>query len=233
MAKRNPNAEIVHYVRTIVAPGAEARELLRQATQRLATDIVSYDAPDALRVEQGVSGNKVVSLKGAAEPFDLVLLLPPSVPASGTRELAARLDLETDSSGFFEELHGRVDATRTAVRGVYVAGACRAPADLGQAMTEGSAAAGHALSALVPGRELSLEAIHATVDDERCSGCRTCVPVCPYSAISFDEARRRASVDAALCTGCGTCVAACPSAAMQGRHFTNQQLFAEIEAVLR
>jgi heterodisulfide reductase subunit A len=35
-----------------------------------------------------------------------------------------------------------------------------------------------------------------------------------------------------LCKGCGTCAAACPSHAIQARHFTDEQLFSEIEGVL-
>jgi heterodisulfide reductase subunit A len=40
-------------------------------------------------------------------------------------------------------------------------------------------------------------------------------------------------VNALLCHGCGTCVAACPAGAIQGNHFTNDQILAEIEAILQ
>ena len=39
-------------------------------------------------------------------------------------------------------------------------------------------------------------------------------------------------VNELLCMGCGTCVSACPSGAMKGNHFTNEEIFAEIEGVL-
>jgi len=39
-------------------------------------------------------------------------------------------------------------------------------------------------------------------------------------------------VNEALCKGCGTCVAACPAGAIAGRHFTTQEILAEIEGVL-
>jgi heterodisulfide reductase subunit A len=42
-----------------------------------------------------------------------------------------------------------------------------------------------------------------------------------------------AKVNDALCRGCGTCVAACPAGAIQGRHFTDEQIYAQIEALLR
>ena len=39
-------------------------------------------------------------------------------------------------------------------------------------------------------------------------------------------------INEALCKGCGTCVAACPSGAIIGKHFTAEQIMAEIEGVL-
>jgi len=80
---------------------------------------------------------------------------------------------------------------------------------------------------------MQVEPITASIDDQRCSGCKICGGVCPYKAISFFPDRRPASLNALLCHGCGTCVAACPAGAIQGNHFTNAQIFAEIEAVLQ
>jgi heterodisulfide reductase subunit A len=39
-------------------------------------------------------------------------------------------------------------------------------------------------------------------------------------------------INEALCKGCGTCVAACPSAAITHKHFTTEEIMAEIEGVL-
>jgi heterodisulfide reductase subunit A len=59
-----------------------------------------------------------------------------------------------------------------------------------------------------------------------------CNEICPYSAIEFDEGKKRSHVISALCKACGACVATCPSAAIRARHFTDQQIFAEIAGVL-
>jgi heterodisulfide reductase subunit A len=103
--------------------------------------------------------------------------------------------------------------------------------DLAQAMTQGVAAAGAALAALVPGRQLELEPVHASVNEAKCTACYSCIDVCPYNAISGANGML-ARVDPALCVGCGTCVATCPTGAMVGRHFNDEQIFAEIEGVL-
>jgi heterodisulfide reductase subunit A len=73
----------------------------------------------------------------------------------------------------------------------------------------------------------------AAVNEELCSACKTCISLCPYTAISFIEEDNVARVNEALCKGCGTCVAACPAGAIQGRHFTTQQIMAQIEGLFR
>jgi Na+-translocating ferredoxin:NAD+ oxidoreductase RNF subunit RnfB len=54
----------------------------------------------------------------------------------------------------------------------------------------------------------------ASVDAETCTGCSACVAKCPFSAIDFDGAARRASVRSLECWGCGTCRAACRAGAI-------------------
>jgi heterodisulfide reductase subunit A2 len=61
----------------------------------------------------------------------------------------------------------------------------------------------------------------------------TCIGLCPYKAITFDKEKKVSVINAALCKGCGTCVAACPSGSIKGKHFTDRQIFAEIEEVLK
>jgi heterodisulfide reductase subunit A len=119
------------------------------------------------------------------------------------------------------------------VKGIYLAGTCQAPMDIAQATSQAMAAAGYVLSGLAAGKKLVIEPISASVDEERCSGCRICGGVCPYKAITFKDDTRTSSVNALLCHGCGTCVAACPAGAIQGNHFTNKQILAEIEAILQ
>ncbi len=68
--------------------------------------------------------------------------------------------------------------------------------------------------------------------EEVCSGCKTCIPLCPYQAIAFQEEKKKAAINEVLCKGCGTCVAACPSGSIQQNLFEDEEIFAEIEGLL-
>jgi heterodisulfide reductase subunit A len=53
--------------------------------------------------------------------------------------------------------------------------------------------------------------------------------VCPYKAINKNE-EDEIIITQVLCKGCGVCGATCPNEAIVIRHFTNDQILAEIHA---
>jgi heterodisulfide reductase subunit A len=87
--------------------------------------------------------------------------------------------------------------------------------------------------ALLDKGEVTISPTIAEVDEKFCSACKTCLSICPFIAITFDEAKNVARVNDALCKGCGTCVAACPAGAITGKHFTDEQIIVQIEGLLR
>jgi heterodisulfide reductase subunit A len=76
------------------------------------------------------------------------------------------------------------------------------------------------------------EALTAVIDEDLCSGCRICVSVCPYGALSYDEEDDVSKVNEALCKGCGVCAAACPSGSITMSHFTSEQMLAQVVALI-
>jgi heterodisulfide reductase subunit A len=230
LAHKLPQTRVSHYFKTVVVPGKEEFELYLRAAGR--STMIPYRNIREITAEAGEGGRVALKQNGKIEAYDMVVLMPALVSTRAGRELSQLLEVTLDNHGFCEELHGRVDATKSKNRGVYLAGTCQAPMDLGKAMTHGAAAAGMVMASLVPGRKLALEAIHAEVDADLCSGCRSCLAVCPYKAISFDTSREVAEVSPIRCVGCGTCVAACPAGVIKGKHFSNEQIFAEIEGLL-
>jgi heterodisulfide reductase subunit A len=228
-----PETSITHYHRELVVPGKEAHTLFNHAVANRNTSLKRYDGIKDLAVTQDVTGKLLVIAKGEVAPADMVILCPAVIPATGADKLSAILDVSRDSFGFFRPLHGRMDAAQSTIKGVYLAGSCQEPMDTRAAMLEGMAGVGYTLAGLQPGRMIEIEPITAEVEETHCAGCRLCISVCPYRAISFDTEHNASNINAVLCHGCGTCVTACPAGAITGHHFSNEQIMAEIEGVLK
>ena len=125
----------------------------------------------------------------------------------------------------------KLDPFATMTEGVFAAGCALGPRDIPSSVASGAAAAARILGRIQQ-REMAIEPIRAIIDAERCSGCRICNDLCPYSAITFDDGRAVTEVNPALCQGCGVCVAACPANAISATGFTNDQIVAQNEGLL-
>jgi heterodisulfide reductase subunit A len=165
-------------------------------------------------------------------PVDMVILSAGLEPRADAREVATRFGLSCSSDGWAIEKHPKLDPVATMTEGVFVAGCVSGPKDIPASVAQGSAAAARVLSRIQQ-KAMNLEPIKASVTAERCSGCRICNTLCPYNAISFDEALGVSAINAAMCQGCGTCVAACPAHAIEGTGFSDLQVLAQIEGLLR
>ncbi len=164
-------------------------------------------------------------------PVDMVVLSVGMEPQSDADEMRRIFNISCSTEGWFLERHPKLAPVSTFTDGVFLAGACQGPKDIPDCVAQAGAAAAEAL-ALIDRGHVELEPNTAFVQEDFCSGCKTCVPLCPYSAISFETAKNKAVVNGALCKGCGTCVAACPSGALQQNLFTDEQIFNEIEGVV-
>jgi heterodisulfide reductase subunit A len=146
-------------------------------------------------------------------------------------ELISMYHCAVGYDSFLLEVHPKLRPVELAVSGVFLAGSCQGPMDITECTAAASAAASKA-AALIAQGNVELDPFVANVNEELCTGCATCLTVCPYEAIHRDDARKVASVNTALCTGCGTCAAACPSKAITQFGFTDAQVFSEIDALL-
>jgi heterodisulfide reductase subunit A len=164
-------------------------------------------------------------------PADLVVLMVGMEARADAGDIARLVNISCDKDGWFIESHPKLDPVATTTDGVFIAGACQYPKDIPDSVAQARAAAARILARIARGK-LEIDAVFAEVDEDHCSGCRICNELCPYSAIEYDEEKKRSHVISALCKACGACVAACPSGAIKARHFTDAQIFAEIEGVL-
>jgi len=164
-------------------------------------------------------------------PVDMVVLAVGLEPQPDAEEVRRMFNISCSKEGFFLERHPKLAPVSTFTDGIFLAGACQGPKDIPDSVAQAGAAAAEAL-ALIDKGYVELEPNTAYIVEELCSGCKTCISLCPYNAISFDEVRAIAVINEALCKGCGTCVAACPSGAARQHLFEDAQIFQEIEGVL-
>jgi heterodisulfide reductase subunit A len=164
-------------------------------------------------------------------PVDMVILSAGLEPRHDAKDVARLFGLSCSADGWFIERHPKLDPVATMTEGVYIAGVVQGPKDIPASVVQGAAAAARALGKIQQ-KEVAMEPIRATINQDKCSGCRICNNLCPFNAIIFHEDKMVSEVNPALCQGCGTCVAACPAGAISGTCFSNQQILAQLEGLL-
>jgi heterodisulfide reductase subunit A len=161
---------------------------------------------------------------------DLVVLSTPLIQWEDAKELSKLLKVPLGADGFFFEAHVKLRPVDFATDGIFVCGTAHSPKTIGESIAQAYAAASRAGIPMALGR-VRTEAITALVDEGLCTGCGTCVKLCPYNAIRKDD-QGIARVNDVLCKGCGVCAASCPEKAIDMRHFSDAQVLAEATAAL-
>jgi len=151
---------------------------------------------------------------------------------ANAKEVAIKFGISCSADGWFIEKHPKLDPVATMTDGVFIAGVCQGPKDIPASVAQGSAAAARVLS-IIGQEQIQIEAATAVVDEETCVGCQQCVASCPYQAIVYLEDKGKAYVQEALCKGCGTCVGTCLPKCISLKHFTDDQLVAEMIGAMR
>ncbi len=161
---------------------------------------------------------------------DMLVLSTPLVPVVDAKELSQMLKVPLDSNGFFMEAHVKLRPIDFATDGIFVCGTAHSPKDIGESVAQ---ALGVASRASIPmaKKRVRTAAIMSQVDQTRCSGCGTCIDVCPYNALRKND-KGLAETIAAVCKGCGVCGATCPEKAITMHHFTDEQIQAQGLAAL-
>ena len=229
-------AEVFEFYMDIRAFGKEYEEFYERVQEegvyfvrgRGAEVVVLHDGKLQVKAEDTTLGIPV------AISVDMVVLATAMEPQRDADKVATIFGISRSADGFFQEAHPKLRPFHTNTDGVFLAGTCQSPKDVPDTVAHASAAAAESLALLSRG-EVVISPTIAVVDEHLCSGCKTCISLCPYTAISFIARNGAgvAEVNEALCKGCGTCVAACPAGAITARHFSDRQIVAEIEGLFR
>ncbi|MFI5252164.1 MAG: FAD-dependent oxidoreductase [Bacteroidota bacterium] len=164
-------------------------------------------------------------------PVDMVVLAVGVEPRDDAQDVRRTFNISCSTEGFFLERHPKLAPVDTFTDGIYIAGGCQGPRDIPDTVAQAGAAAAQAMTLIDTGY-IELEPNTAFVVQENCSGCKSCLTICPYKAITLNEELKKAYVNEALCKGCGTCVAACPSGSLVQNLFEDEQIFSEISGIL-
>jgi heterodisulfide reductase subunit A2 len=230
-----PDREVYILYRDLQTYGIQYSKL-EQETKRKGVRFLKYQPENPPKVTANSEGvnisfysptiNEEMTLKA-----DLLVLSTPLIPVADAVELSQMLKVPLDSNGFFMEAHVKLRPIDFATDGIFVCGTAHSPKDIGESVAQ---ALGVASRASIPmaKKRVRTAAIMSEVDQTRCSGCGTCIDVCPYNAIRKND-KGLAETIAAVCKGCGVCGATCPEKAITMHHFTDEQITAQGLAALK
>jgi Pyruvate/2-oxoacid:ferredoxin oxidoreductase delta subunit len=68
----------------------------------------------------------------------------------------------------------------------------------------------------------------AAINAEVCTGCRQCMRLCQFGALSYSAANKKAVVDQAWCYGCGICRSVCEKQALRIEERANSPVAAHL-----
>jgi len=230
-------AEIYNFYIDIRTPGKSMEEFYCRVAEEginLIRGRVADVYPDP---SDGATGRLIVQAEDTMldcimkVPVDMVVLSVGLEPHPDTEKIRRLFNMSCSSEGWFLERHPKLAPVSTFTDGIFLAGCCQGPKDIPDSVAQAGAAASEAFSLIDKGN-IELEPNTAFVVEAECSGCKSCIPLCPYTAISLLADKKKAYINEALCKGCGTCVAACPSGSIVQNLFEDAEIFNEIDGLL-
>ncbi|UCG25922.1 MAG: CoB--CoM heterodisulfide reductase iron-sulfur subunit A family protein, partial [Chloroflexota bacterium] len=239
---RQPEAQVVVLFKDIRTYGFKEK-LYTQARDRgvifLRYDDQTKPQVDATGEDLAVEAwDPILDRRLTLQP-DLLVLSMPVVPQDDNDEIAALFKVPVDADGFFSEAHVKLRPVDFSTDGVFMAGMAHYPKLLDETMIQAQAAAARAARVLSQ-ETLTAGGRVAVVDEERCTGCLTCLRICPFGVpvmranlTGVGDIMGAAYVEPAICQGCGTCAAECPARAIQLTHYTDAQLRSNVRALVQ
>jgi heterodisulfide reductase subunit A len=164
---------------------------------------------------------------------DIVVLAAAMIPPAGSSEVSRQFKVALNPDGFFQEAHVKLKPVEFAADGVYLCGTAHYPKLISEAIEQALGAAGRVLTLLAHDTVTASGSV-CQVTEKACIGCGQCVAACTYGAIELSKTRQgeKAVVNPVLCKGCGLCCSKCPTLAIQLKHFTDDEIMAQIDAAI-
>ncbi|MGB3714552.1 MAG: FAD-dependent oxidoreductase [Candidatus Promineifilaceae bacterium] len=242
LKERDPDAQVTVIYKDIRTYGFKER--LYTSAREKGVIFIRYDDDRRPKVASEEDGSLTVEVEDPVlgrsfklQPNLLVLSMP-VVPRPDVAELAVIYKVPTDADGFFSEAHVKLRPVDFATEGVFMAGMAHYPKLTEETMIQAQAAAARA-ARILSRDTLTAGGRVAIVDAQRCTGCLTCVRICPFGVPIMEphltgvgNINGAAYIEPAVCQGCGSCAAECPAQAIQLSHYTNEQMAAKVHALI-
>jgi heterodisulfide reductase subunit A-like polyferredoxin len=238
---------MVYVVCRDVKVSLDGMERQYRRAREMGAIFIKYDEPPRFSLLNGqvnVEVKEVSTKIGGDEyslsiPSDLVVLSEKFVPSGDNEMLASIFGVPLPQDGYLMDDNPQFSRMRANRRGVFLAGGCRYPQPLDEALVEAEAAAS-GVTELLSGGGYEYDLAVAEIDPKKCAACLTCPRVCPHSAIVVEQYAERnvyvtggygedfewraARVLPAQCYGCGICVSSCPTKAITLKHQSDEEI---------
>jgi heterodisulfide reductase subunit A len=203
---------------------------------------IRYEPQEPPLVEVGESDEGRPVLKVTATDYvlgkklvidaDILALAAAVIPSASTKEVAGLFKVTLSPDGFFKEAHVKLRPVEFGTDGVYLCGLAHYPKFMQETINQAYGAAGRVLTLLSHDTVVASGSV-AQVNEGRCIGCGACVSACAYGALDLRETKqgKKATVNPVLCKGDGLCNTKCPTGAIQLKHYTDEELLSEIDAM--
>jgi heterodisulfide reductase subunit A2 len=239
LKERNPKMDITILFRDMRTYGF-SEDYYREAADK-DVKFIRFEPQDKPQVEAGESEEGRPVLKVTATDYilgskleieaDILALAAAVIPSAGSKEVAQLFKVPLGPDGFFQEAHVKLRPVEFAADGVFLCGIAHYPKLISEAINQAYGAAGRVLTLLSHDTVVASGSV-CEVEEKKCMGCGACISACTYGAIEFRETRqgKKAVVNVVLCKGDGLCNAKCPTGAIQLKHFTDEEVLAQIDA---
>ncbi len=230
--KIKPDVQVYILYRDIRAYGL--METYYKEARRLGVLFFRYkpeSPPEVTPSEKGVTVKFTDHVLGRECRVDAdILTLSTGMVPEDVEELSSILKVARNEDGYFMEVHVKLKPVEMATEGVFVCGTAHSPKLIAETISQAMAAASRATTFLSQ-PHLTLSAVTARVEGDRCASCLVCVRSCPYDVPRINE-QGVSEIDVALCRGCGTCVSECPAKAIELDWYEDRQVLIKVEALL-
>ena len=237
LKKLNPEMRIYVLYRDVRTYGFK-EDSYREAME-LGVQFIRYTPEDAPQVEETKEGGKDVIRVTVPDPIlgqrleldaDVLSLAAAVIPAESTPEIASLFKAALSPDQYFKEAHVKLKPVEFATDGVFLCGTAHYPKHIPETINQAYGAAGRVMT-LLSKETVTTSGTVAVIDSNTCVGCQTCLPLCPYNAISYNSEKRVCFVNQILCKGCGNCASACPCHSANLLGYKPEQILAQIGVV--